>query len=482
MIRSLWSTLVLCTLSIWSLGQTNQEIRDILSSAEFAPAQIGFSVMRMNGSEILGEKQHNRFIPASTYKLITTFAALELLGFEYQYETKLGFRGEIIEDGTLDGDIVIIGSGDPSLGSDKTAGSLDIEEITKKFIEQIERAGIRCVEGDIFIDDQIFDRHLVHDSWTWDDLTNYYACGTSGFNMHENYFRLYFKRSSEPGTPTQVVRTDPPIPSLVIENEVLTGPYGSGDNAYLFGSPYSHKRQIRGTIPPGSGEFSIKGAMPDPAAFYKDYLAQKLMENGISVNNHSITRKSKDNPEIRIVYNHLSPPLSELVSTALEESNNMYCDSFLKTISTLESPTGTYRDGVEAILEFLEANDLERTMYTMNDGSGLSMRNRLSAFQMNKFLVLMSNIWGVEKVTDHIPQVGISRGISGLLQGRNYQKQFWLKSGSMSGILGYSGLLKSENGEFLALTILVNGHTASNSRVRNKIEKLFAAIYLQLNE
>ena len=199
--------LQLFTVLIFSGGvdaQVDSRIQGIIDSPESDNAQFGISIRSIDGSILHASHGDTKMIPGSTMKLVTTLNALEILESNYRYQTRIGYTGDLLSDGTLAGHLVIIGSGDPSLSSPNYPDFVDADRVFASIVKQVQEAGIACVDGDVLIDDSIFDNQYVHSSWSWDDLTNYYAAGVHGLNWHENLYYLSFGRSTTPDKPTRI--------------------------------------------------------------------------------------------------------------------------------------------------------------------------------------------------------------------------------------------------------------------------------------
>lgn len=455
----------------------------LVKNKNYRHSQLALSVYDVESQKALYEYNSEiSLTPASSLKVLTTFISLDILGGEYQYVTKVYAIGEISQDGTLHGDVVIRGSGDPSLGSPKENGVLSFSDLTNDIIKKIKTAGIKCIDGTVIVDEKIFDAFGVCDSWSWDDLTNYYASGTYGFNINENYFDLTFFRDNSPLSPTSVESVNPHIPNMELVNLVTTGAMGSGDNAYLFGDPYQYNRTIKGTIPPGRGTFTIKGAIPRPGDFFRNHLLYKINEGGIKCSSLKAEDSKKENVQnILEVALYKSPRLSRLIARANSESNNLYCESFLKTIAAKELNRNniSYEDGVRIVEDYIKLKGLNTSALAMYDGSGLSIKNKVSTGLMARFLsVVFSNNEDHTMLLKLLPKAGIEGSVRNLLKGnKKLHGNIWLKSGSMGSVQSYTGVIRANSGKLITISMVANGHQFSNSKVRKDFESIIAEIY-----
>jgi D-alanyl-D-alanine carboxypeptidase/D-alanyl-D-alanine-endopeptidase (penicillin-binding protein 4) len=216
---------------------------------------------------------------ASTQKIVTASAAYELLGSNYGFRT-LFFLDGPVKGKTLEGNFIIKGSGDPTLGSWRFPATKR-EGVLQMIVDMLKDNGIEHIKGNIVIDNSSFETNAVPGGWTWEDIGNYYGAGAYGFNWNENQYDLVMNGGKKKGDPVEIVRTDPDLQSELI-NELRSGPENSGDNGYIFLAPYAGKGFVRGTIPAGSKNFKIAGSMADPARQFFTELKKTLGENKIS--------------------------------------------------------------------------------------------------------------------------------------------------------------------------------------------------------
>ena len=178
-----------------SLHLQSQKIDEILDHEDLRYSQVALSIRNIETNEVV--YQHNGDIlltPASSLKLITIFTSLSTFGEDFKYRTTLGYQGNILSDGTLEGDLIIVGSGDPSLASPDEE-VLDLQQLLADIKKVLKDSGIKCITGRVIVDDSIYDSEGIHHTWPWDDLTNYYASGAYGFNFRENYYDIRFRSS-----------------------------------------------------------------------------------------------------------------------------------------------------------------------------------------------------------------------------------------------------------------------------------------------
>ncbi|MEO1436652.1 MAG: D-alanyl-D-alanine carboxypeptidase/D-alanyl-D-alanine-endopeptidase, partial [Bacteroidota bacterium] len=378
-------------------GQNLKSIETLAKSIAEAPemrnAGFGFSLRSVEGNEKLVEWNGDLSLtPASTLKTLTTASALILLGADYQYETQLAYTGEIDGNGVLQGDLYIIGSGDPSLGSDQLESTPDLHQLLDRWVGEIKQLGIRSIQGQVIGDGTCFESSTTPASWQWNDIGNYYGAGVSGLNILENLYYLDFELSNSMKEGPKVAAIRPEIPYLILHNELKTAGKGSGDNAYIYGAPYTYTRHIRGTLPLGPGPFTIKGSLPDAPFILAHWLTEALTKNGVLVKGGISTKLEMETfnlPEgdqLKIFYKHLSPKLSEIVYRANKESVNIYCEAMIKTIGLEKAGEGSLAAGLKAIQTLWESRGLDLEGVLIHDGSGLSPRNAITTNDLTGML------------------------------------------------------------------------------------------------
>ncbi len=444
-------------------------------------SSISVSVIEVKtGKSVAALQDQKSLIPASSMKLLTTLSAIHYLGDDFRYQTALAHSGSVFTDGTLEGDLYLIGSGDPSFGSEKMGSHKGVLQLSERLAADIERYGISCIAGDIIADESIFNSFPISPSWQWNDLGNYYASGAWGINVNDNLYHIYFAQQPREGTIPKLQRYQPYVPGLELQNEVESGPPGSGDNAYIFGGPYDYTKRIVGTIPPGTGQFSIKGSIPDPPLFMAYYLQRGLYKVKIASEDYRTIHEYNQRKTSRtIIQNYESPPLRKLVYHTNNKSDNLYAEAILKTMGHEYKKKGSGSSGITAIKKYLTDHNISISGLRMDDGSGLSARNRMTARLMARFLSATAAEFGLQRVCSYLPKGGVDGTVASLFKKSPLRGRIFLKSGSMEGIMSYSGYMKSKSGRWHSFCIMVNGYELSNRKMRPQLEKVMNIIYDQ---
>src|ERR1700712_479384 len=209
-------------------------------------ASVSLTVLdAKTGETIFAGNPNLGMATASTLKTITSITAFNILGKDFQYQTQFGYSGSVATDGTLNGDIIIKGAGDPTLGSWRYAGHKE-NDILTQMVAALQKAGIKKINGRVIGDDSVFGTQSVPDGWIWMDVGNYYGAGTSGLCWRENQFDIKLRTGSV-GNLISVSHTVPEMPYLNFKSELSNSPSGTGDDAYAFLPVNGKTMFLRGT-------------------------------------------------------------------------------------------------------------------------------------------------------------------------------------------------------------------------------------------
>jgi D-alanyl-D-alanine carboxypeptidase/D-alanyl-D-alanine-endopeptidase (penicillin-binding protein 4) len=433
-----------------------------------------------NGESLVSFNSRKNLAPASGLKVFTTSAALEILGPDYRYVTEVFARGEI-KSGTLYGDLILRGSGDPTLGSSKVKGSLSLDSLMQKWTNAVRKAGIRKINGSVIADAGLFDSLAVPGQWYWIDLGNYYAAQTSALTINDNLYYLLFEPGKTVGSKAKFLGTEPTLSGLTFINEMKTDAPGTGDNGYVYRSPYDSLVYLRGTIPQGKPVFSIKGSLPDPPMFLATYLTNFLRKEGIEIKGKpKKIRTSGKYDTARLINITFSPPLKAIVRNINKISNNLYTEQLLKTIGLERFGYASEKNGIRAIFDFLNKSGVDTTGLNLYDGCGLSRSNTITAEMMVDLLIantkrpwftdFYNSLAVAGDPTDEGFFANFGKGTPLAYNGR-------IKSGYIGGVRSHSGYLKTAAGRLLAFSLIANNFTCDVK----EINKIHESILIELS-
>ena len=421
--------------------------------------------------------------PASVLKTVATATALEILGEDYRYPTTLEYDG-ILENGTLEGNLYIKGSGDPSLGSSHFAPGQN--KFLSTWIAALQKAGIKHITGSVISDESIFDTEGVSIKWLREDMGNYYAPGSYGISIFDNMYKLSLQTGAA-GTRPVLKGTEPDIPFIRFKNYLKAAPVSS-DSAYIIGAPLDDVRYLYGVLPANREAYVLKGDIPDPALYLARYLTDQLQQKGIRVDGSpSCYRieveenrwKKGERKEIVTTY---SPTLREIASVCNHVSHNLYADALVKTVGLQYKPRrnemiSSFGRGVQVVKEYWEKKGLDVFPLRMNDGSGLAPADQVSAGFMGELLVYMATESAVsDAFIASLPQAGIEGSVRNFLKGSKLQGKAHLKSGGITGVRSYAGYI-TKDGKTYAVAVFSNNYSCPMSRMTRALEKLLLQLF-----
>jgi serine-type D-Ala-D-Ala carboxypeptidase/endopeptidase (penicillin-binding protein 4) len=442
--------------------QLDDAIKKLAADAQFTYGTLAMYVVNSKTGQLVYERNaETGMAPASCQKVVTSITAFELLGKNYQYATKLGYTGSIA-NGVLTGNLILTGSGDPTLGSWRY-GSTKENGLLDKWMAAIKAKGIKSVEGSVFVDERNFTSASIPDGWIWQDMGNYYGAGAQGLNWRENQFDLVLQSGNVVGGEVRIKSIKPPeMEALALSNELTAGEKGSGDNAYIYTAPYTNNGFVRGTIPVGENNFTISGSVPDAPQLLAEILVKKLQMAGITVREMSgsfygpIVEQKKMQFAVQPLLTITSPSLDSINYWFLKKSVNLYGEALVKTMAVQQQKPGCTDSGVALIRRFWQAKGIPPAALKVMDGSGLSPQNRVTA----KALV---TVMQYAKSRDWYPSffnaLPVMNGIS-------------MKDGYINGVRSYTGYVKSKSGAAYTFCLMVNNFDGSAATVREKMWKL----------
>jgi D-alanyl-D-alanine carboxypeptidase/D-alanyl-D-alanine-endopeptidase (penicillin-binding protein 4) len=336
------------------------------------------------------------------------------------------------------------------------------------------------VGGAIIADDELYNANAIPSGWTWADAGNYYGAPAFGLNFHENLYYLYFKPGAKVGDAPTILRTLPSLKDIHFVNEVTTGAAGSGDNAYIYGAPYTSLRYIQGTIPAGVNEFAIKGALPDPAMVCAGLLQHKLLQKGIKTGAPATTvrlmrmQQKKVNSSRKPIFTHLSPPLASIVKETNMESINLYAEAIVKQLGIKKYGDGTTYSGTEAVISFWGQNGVDLNGFFMRDGSGLSRNNGIRAAILTDILNQCAKAPYFQSLYASLPVAGVSGTMKNTGRGTAAAQNVRAKTGSLERVMSFSGYFTTRSGELMSFALIANDYAGNNAPMRKKMERLMA--------
>lgn len=438
------------TFAQWPIGKLQKAYETLEKDEQAKYAIVSLCVLDATTGKVVFAKNENiGLATASTLKTITSATALNVLGKDFKYQTTLAYSGKIV-NGTLQGDLIIVGNGDPTLGSWRYNQTKESAVLTQ-WVNAVKAAGIQKIEGSVIGDDSLWGTQTMPEGWIWQDMGNYYGAGNSALSWRENQFDIHLKPGNTVGGPVQIQKVIPQLPTLKIVNELKTGAAGSGDNAYGFLPPFGDVLYLRGFWGLGIGKAGISLALPDPAFDAAFSLQDTLASLNIKSSNPPTTARRleiegstlpKPSQTIATTY---SPALSDIVYWFNKKSVNLYGEHLLKTIAWKQGKTPTTRNGAASVINFWSGKGIDRNAMNILDGSGLSPGTRVTTQAMASILFQAQKEEWFSAFYNSLPE-------------NNGMK---LKSGSINDVSAYAGYYTAPNGNKYIAVININNYNGS---------------------
>jgi D-alanyl-D-alanine carboxypeptidase/D-alanyl-D-alanine-endopeptidase (penicillin-binding protein 4) len=286
-------------------------------------------------------------------------------------------------------------------------------------------------------------------------MGNYYGAGPRGFNWYENQYDLVLQPGSAEGQAVKVAGTRPVANAIPLINELTTGAKGSGDQAIIYPDQWPGGT-VRGTVPAGVKEFVISGSIADPIAFW----GKSLQQWGEKNNNTLLQRarvvaatKSAGNGTIQTLTTLKSPGLDSIAYFFLQKSINLYGEALAKQLALKAGKEATTENGIEWIRDYWKDKGIERGAMRIVDGSGLSPHNRITTRTLVQVMQHARKQSWYPAFYEGLPTIN---GIK-------------MKSGSISGVRGYTGYVNSSTGGEYIFAFLVNNFDGSSSSIMQKM-------------
>ncbi|MEH1097848.1 D-alanyl-D-alanine carboxypeptidase/D-alanyl-D-alanine endopeptidase [Micromonospora sp. CPCC 205561] len=438
----------------------NATIDAILADGRLAGAQASVVVKdATTGETVYHRNGDRRLVPASNTKLLTSAAALELLGPGHRFSTEVRSSGTR-RAGLVSGNLYLRGGGDPTM----LAADYDA------LAAQVAAAGVRVVTGNLVADDTRYDGTRLGPDWTWDDEPYYYAAQVSALTVapDTDYDAGTVIVSAAPGGTAgarPVVTTTPATRYLKIENRAET--VAGGETSLSFEREHGGNTVVvTGQIALGAEPASDWVSVWEPTGYAADVFRSALRRHGVRVLGRTVLGQATPEGASELG-RHRSMPLAELVVPFLKLSNNGHAEVLTKEIGRVLSGSGTWSAGLAAISEYVADAGMDTGTLRQRDGSGLSRRNLIPAEEFVDLLTAVRAEPWFDTWYAALPIAGeAERFVGGTLRtrmrGTPAAGNVHAKTGSLTGVSGLSGYVTDADGRLLAFSILLNNYLAAS--------------------
>lgn len=473
-----------------------QKIEAICRKQPLANCAISIFALKGESDTLASVGAKLKLVPASNVKVITTGLALNLLGKDFQFETRIEYSGKI-EAGVLKGDLYIIGGGDPTTGA-KVPCAQNLNSLFEAWRAMISKAGISSIEGKVIGDPRYFSASTSEGlGWTYDDLGTNYGAGPLGLNFFENAQHFLVKPGSAVGSTPNISQSYPVVPWMEYLNLATTGPARSANTLYYINTALSPAGEFGGSFPLDRKAYTMECSNRYGAFTLAHYFRNFLISKGIKVSGAAAdvttqgyirTSPGARNSGQKAAANTqnlgttLSPSLSQITRETLCESDNFFAETLLRQMSVRKGRTSSEGDCQTTVKELLSDMGLPTAgLCQVFDGSGLSRKNYISAEYFVRFLRKMSgaSVWDAFLYSLPAP------GERGTLEykfpkaTKEFRARIKMKSGSMNGIRCYSGYILSgddDPSKMITFSLLINNLTASTWATNPPIDAIIEAL------
>ena len=448
-------------------------IEPIVSQSGLAAASWGIEVRSLKTGRVLYARDETRALrPASTLKLVTTAAALDVFGSEARIVTTVETAGRQDALGRILGDVYLVGRGDPTLSARSSPGQPTAAFET--LADLLVVAGIRRIEGRLIGHEGAFAGDRRGHDWTWEDLVWGYGAEVSALSFDENGVELRLRPGERPGDPA-LLEASILSPLLPVVSEVVTVDVGSLDDLRLEDEGPPRRIRLSGRLPIG-GQWSGRVAVEDPALFATTVFASVLEAPGIRVVGGVTTTREPIPAASRVLAAREGATIGEIVRLANKESLNLYAESLLRLVGLRRKGEGSVEKGREVVLEMLKRLEVPTEGWLLSDGSGLSRTNLATAHGLVALLLAMERHPQAAAYRDSLAVAGMDGTLERRLRGTAAEGRVQAKSGTLSLAQGLAGHAITRRGDRVAFAILVNNHSGGTREVLGAIDAVVRAI------
>ncbi|HXY38933.1 MAG TPA: D-alanyl-D-alanine carboxypeptidase/D-alanyl-D-alanine-endopeptidase, partial [Vicinamibacteria bacterium] len=430
-------------------------ITPIVERPELATAFWGIEVRGLkSGRTLFALNPARAFRPASTLKLVTTAAALDVLGPGARPRTTVLTAARTDALGRVLGDVYLVGGGDPNLSARFSPGrpTAAFEEMADALVA----GGVRGIEGRLIGHEGAFSGEGRGGDWTWEDLAWGYGAPVSALSFNDGLVELRLAPGERPGDPA-LLQLAPQTPLLAVASAVATAAAGTASEVRLERAPGSNEVRLLGALPIGAS-WSGEVAVEDPARFAVTAFAAALESRGIRLADGVSTSRAPLPPGTRVLAAHDGVPLSEEIRVVNKESQNLHAETLFRLLGLRAAGEGSVEKGREAVGAFLQRLGVPTSGWQVTDGCGLARTDLVTPQGLVSLLVAMDGHPQAAAFRDSLPVAGRDGTLATRLRGTPAEGRVQAKTGSLNLVNALAGYATARDGERVAFAILVNNH------------------------
>lgn len=468
-------TFILSTLFVSSFSHAKVDVDALKTELLPKGTKVGFVAKNLSTNQIIADYNSDDFmLPASTQKMFTALASKLTLAKNFYFQTALLTKGEIT-NGVLNGNLVARFSGDPHLSSD------DLFQL----FAQLKKRGVNEVQGNLILDTSIFASHDRAPGWVWNDLTMCFNAPPAAVNIDNNCFSATID-SNQPVGQQVKVKVPSAYPVQFFSKAYVAKPSEAAYCQFDIEVQDNDRYFLKGCTTNKRQPYTLRFAVQDPTTYGASVLKADLKRAGIKFNGkvHVATQLQTG----KLLAEHHSPELPELLKKMLKKSDNQIADSLFRTMAYQKHQhPASFALGRKTLRETLlnKANiDIQHSVIT--DGSGLSRYNQVSANTMLQALEYINQNEQTLNLIDSLPVAGVDGTLSsrGSFNKAPLTKNLKAKTGTLDGVYNLAGFMKNAKGETIAFVQFVNGYETGDldklprkSSLHKFEDRVYNAIY-----
>jgi D-alanyl-D-alanine carboxypeptidase/D-alanyl-D-alanine-endopeptidase (penicillin-binding protein 4) len=441
-----------------------------ITAATHAPgvqrAAWGIVVQSLDTGERLFELNPTTLlVPASTLKLVSLAAAVDSVGWQFSFTTNLRATERVAD--VIGGDLIVQGTGDPSIGG---RGGRDISDL----VDRIKTAGVHRIDGRIIGDDNLVEEPRPQLAWAWDDLG--YATGAlfGALNYAENRMEVIVQPGAAPGD-LPILQVDPRAATRPLQNRATTGLAGSSPLVWPEQRPGESFLTIAGSVPAGAAPVRMQVSVGNPTLWFATAFRHALVDAGIAVTGEAYD--IDDAPpgagwESATTFLPVpSTSLAELAKPLLKDSINLYGEAVLR-LSARRGVFPTNDAALAGLRETLRRWGIRTDAWQIVDGSGLSRRNAVAPEVLVAVLRRMYDPTAGSPWMNAMPLAGRDGTLADRMRGTAAEANVRAKTGTMSNIRTLAGYVRTRDNETLAFAIMADNFEGTGSTAVEAIDRI----------
>ena len=450
-------------------------------------AFVGAHVVELSDGRVLYAHNSERlFVPASNMKLFTTALALTRLGADYRLTTQIGANFPMDAEGTLAGDLELIGGGDPSLSGReypyrKSAGTIYSFSAIEELTDQLIARGLKRIDGNVVGDDSRYVWEPQPGGWSSDSATREYGAPVSALILHDNTFALTLRPADRAGDLARITLA-PPFENFAIDNRVLTADRGERKIEF-YRSASGRELHVWGTIPKRDAGFAEELAIGDPALYAAEVLRDALLRRGVAIRGgvvaeHRFPDEASARPptlEVVLAERH-SPPLLDLLQVVDKVSQNLHAEIMLREVAVASGHAGSVQTGLDAMDDFLAGMGITKADHQFTDGSGLSRATLVTPQAFTKLLGYMNQSKYREQWFGLLPIGGEDGTLGRRFAEHPEARAIHAKTGTLDHVRALSGYAETTKNGRVAFSFLVNNFDGPGAGVIAVLDQLALAL------